>query len=105
MLTITPFETLAAQMSGRVVTPSDPDWDATRQVFNMATDLRPTAVALPRDVRDVVAAVDYARTNGLRVAPQATGPQRRRARRRSTRRSSSTSASSRRSPSTSTPDA
>ena len=73
MLTITPFETLSAQMSGRVVTPSDPDWDATRQVFNMATDLRPTAVALPHDVRDVVAAVDYARTNGLRVAPQATG--------------------------------
>ena len=73
MLTTTPFETLSAQMRGRVVTPSDPDWDATRQVFNLAMDLRPTAVALPRDVRDVVAAVDYARANGLRVAPQATG--------------------------------
>ena len=73
MLTTTLFETLSAQMSGRVVTPSDPDWDATRQVFNLAMDLRPTAVALPRDVRDVVAAVDYARANGLRVAPQATG--------------------------------
>jgi len=73
MLTTTPFETLSAQMSGRVVTPSDPDWDATRQVFNLATDLRPAAVALPHHVRDVVAAVDYARTKGLRVAPQATG--------------------------------
>ena len=73
MLTTTPFETLSAQMSGRVVTPSDPDWDATRQVFNLAMDLRPAAVALPHDVRDVVAAVDYARTKGLRVAPQATG--------------------------------
>ncbi|HZO98424.1 MAG TPA: FAD-binding oxidoreductase [Gaiellaceae bacterium] len=60
-------------MSGRVVSPSDADWDAARQVFNLATDLRPTAVALPRDVRDVVAAVDYARRSGLRVAPQATG--------------------------------
>ncbi|HET9289418.1 MAG TPA: FAD-binding oxidoreductase [Gaiella sp.] len=73
MLTITSFETLSAQMNGRVVTQSDPDWDATRQVFNLATDVRPAAVALPRDVSDVVAAVGYARRNGLRVAPQATG--------------------------------
>jgi FAD/FMN-containing dehydrogenase len=73
MLTTTTFETLSRQMSGRVVTPADPDWDATRQVFNLALDLRPAAVALPRDVRDVVAAVDHARASGLRVAPQATG--------------------------------
>ena len=73
MLTTTPFTDLSAQMSGRVVTPSDPDWDATRQVFNLTTDLRPAAVALPGEVSDVVAAVGYARANGLRVAPQATG--------------------------------
>jgi FAD/FMN-containing dehydrogenase len=73
MLTTTPFTDLSAQMTGRVVTASDPDWDATRQVFNLATDLSPAAVALPRDVSDVVAAVEYARANGLRVAPQATG--------------------------------
>ncbi len=73
MLTTTPFTDLAAQMTGRVVTPSDPDWDATRQVFNLTTDLRPAAIALPRDVSDVVAAVDHARADGLRVAPQATG--------------------------------
>jgi FAD/FMN-containing dehydrogenase len=73
MLATSQFETLSAQMSGRVVTSSDSDWDAARRVFNLATDLRPAAVALPRDVRDVVAAVEYARDNGLRVAPQATG--------------------------------
>ena len=73
MLTTTPFETLATQMSGRVVTQSDPDWDAVRRVFNLAMDLSPAAVALPRDVSDVIAAVDYARASGLRVAPQATG--------------------------------
>jgi FAD/FMN-containing dehydrogenase len=55
------------------VTPSDSDWDATRQVFNLALDIRPAAVALPRDVDDVAAAVRFARTHGLRVAPQATG--------------------------------
>ena len=73
MLTTTSFADLSDQMSGRVATPSDPDWDATRQVFNLDTDLRPAAIALPLDVSDVVAAVGYARANGLRVAPQATG--------------------------------
>ena len=73
MLTATPFADLSARMTGRVVTPSDPDWDATRQVFNLATDLRPAAVALPRDDDDAIAAVRYAAANGLRVAPQATG--------------------------------
>jgi FAD/FMN-containing dehydrogenase len=71
--TITPITDLSAQMTGRVVTPTDPDWDSVRQVFNLATDLRPAAVALPRDADDVVAAVRHARANGLRVAPQATG--------------------------------
>src|ERR1044072_7125260 len=73
MLTTTPFADLAARMTGRVVTPSDSDWDATRQVFNLAMDLRPAAMVLPSDVADAVAAVDYARANGLRIAPQATG--------------------------------
>src|SRR4029078_12185796 len=73
MLATSQLETLSAQMRGRVVTSSDSDWDAARQVFNLATDLRPAAVALPQDVRDVVAAVEYAHDNGLRVAPQATG--------------------------------
>ncbi|HEX5909234.1 MAG TPA: FAD-binding oxidoreductase, partial [Thermoleophilaceae bacterium] len=56
-----------------LVTASDPDWDATRQVFNLALDLQPAAIALPRDVGEVIAAVEYARERGLRVAPQATG--------------------------------
>jgi FAD/FMN-containing dehydrogenase len=73
MLTTTPFTDLSAQMAGRVVTPSDPDWDVTREVFNLAMDLQPAAIALPRDVDDVIAAVEYAVANGLRIAPQATG--------------------------------
>jgi FAD/FMN-containing dehydrogenase len=73
MLTASPITELSRRMTGRVVTPSDADWDATRQVFNLAMDLRPEAMALPREVSDVVAAVDYARATGLRVAPQATG--------------------------------
>jgi FAD/FMN-containing dehydrogenase len=73
VLTATTFADLTAQMKGRVVTPTDPDRDATRQTFNLALDLRPAAVALPRDVDDAIAAVEYAGAHGLRVAPQAAG--------------------------------
>jgi FAD/FMN-containing dehydrogenase len=36
-------------------------------------DQRPVALALPRDEAEVIAAVEYAREHGLRIAPQATG--------------------------------
>jgi FAD/FMN-containing dehydrogenase len=64
---------LAARISGRVVTPSEPDWDTVRSGFNLTTDLCPTAVVLPADADDVVRAVDHARAHGLRVAAQSTG--------------------------------
>jgi FAD/FMN-containing dehydrogenase len=53
--------------------PGDPGWDDARRAWNLAVDQRPAAVALPETVDDVVAAVDYARTVGLRVAVQGTG--------------------------------
>jgi FAD/FMN-containing dehydrogenase len=60
-------------VKGRVVLPSDPDWDDARQAFNVLLDVRPAAVAFPVDSLDVIALVDYARAHGLRIAPQATG--------------------------------
>ena len=53
--------------------PGDPSWDQARTAWNLAVDQRPAAVALPETVDDVVAAVDYARELGLRVAVQGTG--------------------------------
>ena len=53
--------------------PGDPGYDDARRAWNLAVDQRPAAVALPETVDDVVAAVDYARTVGLRVAVQGTG--------------------------------
>jgi FAD/FMN-containing dehydrogenase len=50
-----------------------PDWESTRLGWNLAADQRPTAIAEPETVDDVIAAVNYAREAGLRVAPQATG--------------------------------
>src|SRR6185295_1659799 len=56
-----------------LVHPHDPGWDEARQAWNLAVDQQPAAVALPETVDDVVAAVDFAREHGLRVAPQGTG--------------------------------
>ena len=59
-------------IKGRVVYPSDSDWDAAHEAFNTRVDQRPEAMVFPADERDVVAIVDYARENHLRIAPQAT---------------------------------
>ena len=53
--------------------PGDTGYDEARRAWNLAVDQRPAAVALPATVDDVVAAVDHARTVGLRVAVQGTG--------------------------------
>jgi FAD/FMN-containing dehydrogenase len=70
---ISAYTELAAALSGTVVHPGDPDWDAARSGFNLLEDQHPAAVAYPADAADVAAAVRYARRTGLRVAPQATG--------------------------------
>ncbi len=41
--------------------------------FNTSVEIHPAGVAFPRDVAEVIEAAGYARENGLRVAPQATG--------------------------------
>src|SRR4051812_11004070 len=68
-----PYTQLTQQMTGRLILPSDPDWATARHSFNVVLDLQPAAVAFPVDENDVVAVVNYACDNGLRIAPQATG--------------------------------
>jgi FAD/FMN-containing dehydrogenase len=58
---------------GDVVAPADPEWDTARQAWNLAADQRPALVVVPVDAADVVAIVEFARSNGLRVAAQGTG--------------------------------
>ena len=62
-----------AASSDVLVFPTDAGWDDARRAWNLAVDQRPAVVALPRAVDDVVDAVDYARTLGLKVAVQGTG--------------------------------
>ena len=64
------FDDLA--IKGRVVYPTDPDWDAAHQAFSTLVDQRPEAMVFPADESDVVTIVDYAREHGVRIAPQAT---------------------------------
>ena len=56
-----------------VVLPHDPRWNEARVAWNLAVDQQPAAVALPESVADVMAVVRWARSRGLRVAPQGTG--------------------------------
>jgi len=62
-----------AASSDVLVFPTDAGWDDARRAWNLAVDQRPAVVALPRTVDDVVDAVDYARTLGLKIAVQGTG--------------------------------
>ena len=66
--TTTPYETLAAELRGDLITPADPGYDAARAVYNAMIDRRPAVIVRVRDVADVVASVRYARANGLEIA-------------------------------------
>ena len=56
-----------------LVLPHDPGWQEARRAWNLAVDQRPAAVALPETAAEVFAVVRWARSRGLRVAPQGTG--------------------------------
>jgi hypothetical protein len=69
----TPLLKPPSQLAGRLVVSGDPEWDEARRAWNLAVDQRPRAVAYPEAVEDVVAVVELARSEGLRVAVQCTG--------------------------------
>jgi FAD/FMN-containing dehydrogenase len=56
-----------------LVFPHDPHWNEARLAWNLAVDQRPAAIALPETADDVAAVVRWARSRGLRIAPQGTG--------------------------------
>ncbi|HEX6603201.1 MAG TPA: FAD-binding oxidoreductase [Solirubrobacterales bacterium] len=69
----TDFAPLAEQLSGTITTPGEDGWDLARQAWNLTAQQHPEAVASPETAEDVQAVVNFARENGLRVAPQGTG--------------------------------
>ena len=59
------FEALDASLTGDVVVPESPEYDAARRVWNGEVDRRPAAIARCRGVADVMAAVRHAREHDL----------------------------------------
>jgi FAD/FMN-containing dehydrogenase len=64
---------LRAQFSGQLFRPRDVGYDDAREIFNVMHDKRPALVARCTSTEDVVAAVDFARRNGLLVAVRSGG--------------------------------
>ncbi len=59
---------LKGDLRGRLIQKADFDYDEARKLYNGMIDKRPLLIARCADVADVVAAVNFARENNLRVA-------------------------------------
>jgi FAD/FMN-containing dehydrogenase len=66
-------ETLQAAINGDVFVPSDLGYDQARRAWNLTADQRPSVVVFATSAADVVHAVRFARSQGMRIAPQGTG--------------------------------
>src|SRR5512138_131398 len=62
------IEQLRSNIRGAVVLPGDEAYESARKVYNAMIDKRPALIVRAVDVADVIAAVDYARTNNVLVA-------------------------------------
>src|SRR6202048_1917927 len=60
--------TLQQSLRGRLIGPSDADYDAARALYNGMIDKRPRMIARCVDVADVIAAVNFGRDQGLLIA-------------------------------------
>src|SRR3954469_11512165 len=64
---------LAGRVSGRVLAPDDDGYDAARTVHNGLIDRRPAVIVRCRASEDVVAALAFARAEGLDVSVRGGG--------------------------------
>jgi FAD/FMN-containing dehydrogenase len=60
-------------ISGDVFVPGDNGYDQARGAWNLAADQRPAVVVFAQSAADVIQAVQVARSQGMRIAPQGTG--------------------------------
>jgi hypothetical protein len=66
-------EALRTAITGNVFVPGDPGYDDARRAWNLAVDERPAVVVVAESAADVAQAVRFARSRGMRIAPQGTG--------------------------------
>jgi FAD/FMN-containing dehydrogenase len=67
------LQELRDAVHGGVVTPADPDYERARAVWNGMIDRRPAVIVRCSGVADVVAAVEFGRSQGLEVAVRGGG--------------------------------
>jgi len=60
--------TFERNLRGRLIRPADADYDSARALYNGMIDKRPRMIARCADVADVIAAVHFAREEGLLLA-------------------------------------
>jgi FAD/FMN-containing dehydrogenase len=61
-------QTLAASLRGKLIRPSDPEYDDARHIWNGMIDRYPALIVRVHGTADVVTAVNFAREHGLRLA-------------------------------------
>src|SRR5947207_1382217 len=59
---------LRAQILGSMITPSDPDYQSARRIWNRVIDRHPALILRCSGVADVISGVGFARSEGLPVA-------------------------------------
>ena len=67
------IEQLRSSVRGTVIQPGDEAYESARKVYNAMIDKRPAIIVRCVDVADVIAAIDYARTNKLLTAVRGGG--------------------------------
>jgi len=67
------IQQLKATLRGRIIEPTDKDYDDARKVYNGMIHKRPRLIARCVDVADVIASVNYARENTLLLAIRSGG--------------------------------
>ncbi len=73
MTDATAIDRFSQQLRGKLVRPDDAGYDEARRVWNGMIDKRPAMIAECAGTADVVAAVNFARDNGLAVAVRGGG--------------------------------
>lgn len=61
-------QAFAAALRGKLILPSDPEYEAARRVYNGMIDRHPALIACCANVADVITAVNFARDQHLTVA-------------------------------------
>jgi FAD/FMN-containing dehydrogenase len=71
--TLPSVESLRTELRGEAIEPRSADYDDARRLYNAMIDKRPALIARCRDAADAIAAVDFARREGLDLAVRGGG--------------------------------